>query len=120
MSFSVLQEGGESVASQYIVDIQGGAHGQLGAGHLGDHPSAVSALQGALKVGSPLGPLLVLERVEVRPALNVLSDVSTWSFVCKFGMSIWGDALLHFIRLLIRLYRLQQLPSLTDDFNTPR
>ena len=56
---------GESVASQYIVDIEGGSHGQLGAGHLGDHPAAVAALQGAVKVGNPLGPLLVLERVEV-------------------------------------------------------
>ena len=61
-----VQEDSESVPSQYIVDIEGGAHGQLGAGHLSDHPSAVTALQGALKVGSPLGPLLVLERVEVR------------------------------------------------------
>lgn len=62
-----VQEDGESVPSQYIIDVEGGAHGQLGAGHLADHPSAVTALQGALKVGSPLGPLLVLERVEVRP-----------------------------------------------------
>ena len=67
-----VQEDGESVPSQYIIDIEGGAHGQLGAGHLADHPSAVTALQGALKVGSPLGPLLVLERVEVRPSPNQL------------------------------------------------
>ncbi|KAL0048743.1 hypothetical protein WJX82_009925 [Trebouxia sp. C0006] len=58
------EEEGESVPSQYIVDIKGGAHGPLGAEHLADHPSAVTALQGALQVGSPLGPLLVLERVE--------------------------------------------------------
>lgn len=63
--FCCKQEEGESVPSQYIVDIKGGAHGPLGAEHLADHPSAVTALQGALQVGSPLGPLLVLERVEV-------------------------------------------------------
>ena len=53
------------MVSQYIVAVAGGAHGYLGAEHLADHPSAVTALQGALTVGSPLGPLLVLERVEV-------------------------------------------------------
>ena len=63
--FCCKQEEGESVPSQYIVDIKGGAHGPLGAEHLADHPNAVTALQGALQVGSPLGPLLVLERVEV-------------------------------------------------------
>ena len=63
--FWCAQEEGQSVPSQYIVDIKGGAHGQLGAEHLADHPSAVTALQGALQVGSPLGPLLVLDRLEV-------------------------------------------------------
>lgn len=58
-------QGGESSPSQYIIVIEGGAHGRLGAGHLADHPAAVAALQGAVKVGDPLGPLLVLERVEV-------------------------------------------------------
>lgn len=58
-------EGGESAPTQYIIDIEGGAHGRLGAGHLADHPAAVAALQGAVKVRGPLGPLLVLERVEV-------------------------------------------------------
>lgn len=61
----LLQVQGESSQSQYIIDIEGGAHGRLGAGHLADHPAAVAALQGAVKVGDPLGPLLVLERVEV-------------------------------------------------------
>ena len=56
---------GESAPSQYVIDIEGGSHGQLGAGHLADHPAAVAALQGAVKAGDPLGPLLVLERVEV-------------------------------------------------------
>lgn len=56
---------GESAPSQYVIDIEGGSHGQLGAGHLADHPAAVAALQGAVKVGDPLGCLLVLERVEV-------------------------------------------------------
>ena len=61
----VFQVDDESVPSQYVIDIEGGLHGQLGAGHLADHPSAVAALQGAVKVGTPLGPLMVLERVEV-------------------------------------------------------
>lgn len=56
---------GESAPSQYVIDVEGGSHGHLGAGHLADHPAAVAALQGAVKVGDPLGPLLVLERVEV-------------------------------------------------------
>ena len=60
-----LQVDGESAPSQYVIDIEGGSHGQLGAGHLADHPAAVAALQGAVKVGDPLGALLVLERVEV-------------------------------------------------------
>lgn len=65
----------ESVPSQYVIDIEGGgSHGQLGAGHLADHPSAVAALQGAVKVGQSLGPLMVLERVEVgcSPGYNSL------------------------------------------------
>ena len=62
----LLQVDGESAPSQYVIDIEGGSHGQLGAGHLADHPTAVAALQGAVKVGDALGPLLVLERVEVR------------------------------------------------------
>lgn len=65
-AFLSLQVDGESAPSQYVIDIEGGSHGQLGAGHLADHPTAVTALHGAVKVGDPLGPLLVLERVEVR------------------------------------------------------
>ena len=47
------------------MSLEGGAHGQLEVGHLADHPSAVTALEGVVKVGSPLGPLMVLERIEV-------------------------------------------------------
>lgn len=50
----------------YTVELQGGAHGHLEAGHLADHPSAVAALQAVVKPGLPLGPLLVLERLEVQ------------------------------------------------------
>ena len=80
-----VQEDGESVPSQYIIDIEGGAHGQLGAGHLADHPSAVTALQGALKVGSPLGPLLVLERVEVSPSPYLLGHPAFQPSVVLLG-----------------------------------
>ena len=83
---SILQVDGESAPSQYTIDIGGGSHGQLAAGHLADHPSAVAALQGAVKVGTPLGPLLVLERVEVRLCcLLALCTclLSSGSFCCK-------------------------------------
>ena len=49
----------------YTVELEGRAHGHLEAGHLADHPAAVTALQSVLRPGSPLGPLLVLERLEV-------------------------------------------------------
>ncbi len=40
------------------------AVGRLEVAHLADHPAAASALATALTVGSQLGPLLVLQRVE--------------------------------------------------------
>ena len=39
--------------------------GRLDVAHLADHPVAVAALLAAVKVGSSLGPLLVLQRLEV-------------------------------------------------------
>lgn len=45
-------------------DVTGAAVGRLEAAHLADHPAAASALAGALAVGTRLGPLLVLQRLE--------------------------------------------------------
>ena len=42
------------------------SQGRLEAEHLADHPTAVRELQEAVAVGAKLGPLLVLERLEVR------------------------------------------------------
>ena len=64
------------VAVSYTVGLEGGAHGQLDVHHLADHPTAVAALQGVLKVGSPLGSLLVLERAEVCCNLMSVATVS--------------------------------------------
>ena len=41
------------------------AQGRLEAEHLADHPTAVHELQEAVAVGAKLGPLLILERLEV-------------------------------------------------------
>ena len=42
--------------------------GRLDVAHLADHPVAAAALLAAAKVGTQLGPLLVLQRLEVRGA----------------------------------------------------
>ena len=60
----------------YTVGLEGGAHGQLDVRQLADHPTAVAVLQGVLKVGSPLGSLLVLDRAEVCFNLMSVADVS--------------------------------------------
>ena len=68
----------------YTVELKGGAHGQLEAGHLADHPAAVAAMQGVLRAGSPLGPLLVLERLEVMLLLHCLCVASvSQSVTCR-------------------------------------
>ena len=41
------------------------AQGRIEAEHLADHPAAVRELQEAVSVGARLGPLLVLEKLEV-------------------------------------------------------
>jgi hypothetical protein len=65
----LLQEGGQSVPGHYLVDLRGAsgaaALGRLDVAHLGDHPAGVAALADALVVGAELGPLLVLERLQV-------------------------------------------------------
>lgn len=55
---SVLPEGGASSAAPGV--------GRLEVAHLADHPAAAAALAQALKPGAQLGPLLVLQRLEVR------------------------------------------------------
>lgn len=55
---AVLPEGAASSAAPGV--------GRLEIAHLADHPAAAAALQQALKPGARLGPLLVLQRLEVR------------------------------------------------------
>lgn len=45
------------------------AHAVLSQHHLSDHPAGANALEPCLAAGTALGPLLVLERLEVRPLL---------------------------------------------------
>ena len=62
------QEGG---AGRYLeVDLPGGGRGQLAAPHLSDHPAAAEALWEVMSPGVKLGPLLVLERMDVRLPLG--------------------------------------------------
>ena len=65
-----LQEDKQSVPAYCLVDLcaasGGTALGRLDVAHLGDHPAGVAALADALAVGAELGPLLVLERLQVR------------------------------------------------------
>jgi rRNA biogenesis protein RRP5 len=62
-------EAESSAPVQYLVDLTaaggGTALGRLDEAHLADHPSAQAALSEAVGVGSELGRLLVLERMEV-------------------------------------------------------
>ena len=59
----------------YLVELRSagnnlGALGRLDVAHLADHPAAEAALIEAIVVGSDLGPLLVLERLEVSPCYS--------------------------------------------------
>lgn len=80
------QEDGQAAPAQYLVDLRcpGGqpALGRLDAPHLSDHPSGAAALRDALAAGSVLGPLLVLQRLEVRGCLGVVLWVLWGSGVC--------------------------------------
>ena len=61
------------------------AQGRLEAEHLADHPAAVRELQEAVAVGAKLGPLLVLERLEVSclPLRHMLCQlVLAWIECC--------------------------------------
>eukprot|EP00887_Chlorella_sp_A99_P001742 scaffold19.g1742.t1 len=68
-----MKEGGDKGAAEpayFEVAVSGeqgeaaAAAGRLDAAHLADHPAAVAALRDAVRVGSRLGPLLVLQRLE--------------------------------------------------------
>ena len=63
------QVGGEALPGSLMLSITTAsgapAQGRLEAEHLADHPAAVRELQEAVAVGAKLGPLLVLERLEV-------------------------------------------------------
>lgn len=66
----MLQVDGESVPAHYLLELRsGGADlgmlGRLEVAHLADHPAAEAALADAIVAGSELGPLFVLERLEV-------------------------------------------------------
>lgn len=58
--------------SHFLLDLTGPggqtALGRLDAAHLSDHPSGAAALRDAVAAGDGLGPLLVLERLEVQTA----------------------------------------------------
>ena len=61
-----MQAEGTTLPVSYTVQLEGSAvHGTLAVAHLAEHPTAVTALQEALQVGSSLGDLLVLDRAEV-------------------------------------------------------
>lgn len=71
------QEGG---AGRYLeVDLPGGGRGQLAAPHLSDHPAAAEALWEVMSPGVKLGPLLVLERMDVRFPHSKASPVCRYS-----------------------------------------
>lgn len=64
-----LQADGETLPASLMLTVKTAsgatAQGRIEAGHLADHPAAVRELQEAAAVGARLGPLLVLDRLEV-------------------------------------------------------
>ena len=68
-----LQVDGETLPASMMLTLKTAsgatAQGRIEADHLADHPAAVHELQEAVAVGARLGPLLVLERLEVLPLL---------------------------------------------------
>ena len=64
-----LQADGEGLPASLMLTVKTAsgatAQGRMEAEHLGDHPAAVRELQEAVAVGASLGPLLVLDRLEV-------------------------------------------------------
>lgn len=70
LAVGMAQVDGELIPAHYLVELRSGgadlgALGRLEVAHLADHPAAEAALAEAIVAGSDLGPLLVLERLEV-------------------------------------------------------
>lgn len=72
-SMACMQVDGETLPASMMLTLKTAsgatAQGRIEADHLADHPAAVRELQEAVAVGARLGPLLVLERLEVLPLL---------------------------------------------------
>lgn len=67
LTWLCLQGDKSRQAVRFTVQLDGtGVPGRLAAEHLADSPQAVEELRAALRKGSRLGRLLVLERCEVR------------------------------------------------------
>lgn len=69
-----LQVDGETLPASLMLTLKTAsgapAQGRIEAEHLADHPAAVQELQEAVAVGARLGPLLVLDRLEVSLCLS--------------------------------------------------
>lgn len=65
----MLQVDGETLPASLMLTVKTAsgstAQGRIEAEHLADHPAAVRELQEAVAVGARLGPLLVLDMLEV-------------------------------------------------------
>ena len=70
-SFPPLQVDGETLQASAMLTVKTAsgatAQGRIEAEHLADHPAAARELREAVAVGARLGPLLVLDRLEVQP-----------------------------------------------------
>ncbi|PRW20900.1 RRP5-like protein [Chlorella sorokiniana] len=108
------------------------AIGRLEIAHLADHPAAASALAAALTVGSQLGPLLVLQRMEGAKQLRLsrkgcllegaaagllpasTADVAEGALLPGYVASVTEDAV--FVRFLGGLTGRAGLAQLSDTF----
>ena len=69
--FVCVDEQAAGAVTTWLLRVQAGdgmplAHAVLSQHHLSDHPAGANALEPCLAAGTALGPLLVLERLEVR------------------------------------------------------
>ncbi|GFR41334.1 hypothetical protein Agub_g2019, partial [Astrephomene gubernaculifera] len=110
----------------------GGVRGRLEAVHLSDHPAAVEAFREALKPGSRLGRVLVLDRLEAQRCVRVsrkpsllaaaasgalpraFSDVREGTLLPGYVASVTPDAV--YVRFLAGLTGRAGLPQLSDVF----
>ena len=106
------------------------ARGFLPKAHLSDHPDGAAALLGALKPGSPLGELLVLEaaggrrgalvtrkqamRRAVSSLPSTVEDVSEAALLPGYVASVTPDAV--YVRFLARVTGRAGLAQLADTF----